>query len=170
MASRIAGLRTLSLCQFPPLARHVSSSLALFLHLKHTIRPLHTTSLTLATLNQVMRGARRTSKPRTKSPALDKCPQRKGVCIYVGRVTPNKPNTARRHFARVTLTNGKTILAYIPGEWHTLEENSVVLLRGGILQALSGVRYRVVRGALDSNGVMGKRVSRSKYGAKKPKS
>jgi small subunit ribosomal protein S12 len=103
-------------------------------------REFHTTSPALATLNQVMRGARKSTKPRTKSPALNNCPQRKGVCAHVGVMKPKKPNSAKRKFARVKLTNGKTTLAYIQGEGHNLQEHSVVLIRGGRTQDLPGVR------------------------------
>ncbi|KAB5590567.1 Ribosomal s12 domain-containing protein [Ceratobasidium theobromae] len=103
-------------------------------------REIHTTSPMLATLNQVMRGARKSSKPRTKAPALNNCPQRKGVCAFVGIMKPKKPNSAKRKFARVKLTNGKTVLAYIQGEGHNLQEHSVVLIRGGRTQDLPGVR------------------------------
>ncbi|CAE6452790.1 unnamed protein product [Rhizoctonia solani] len=178
MAGLVARLGSLSLRSAPSLAiRSVSHSHLLkpcpsLLTARELLFPrqFHTTPSTLATLNQVMRGARKSSKPRTKSPALNNCPQRKGVCIAVGVMKPKKPNSAKRKFARVKLTNGKTTLAYIQGEGHNLQEHSVVLLRGGRTQDLPGVRYKIVRGALDFGGVPNRRVSRSKYGTKKPKS
>ncbi|CAE6432632.1 unnamed protein product [Rhizoctonia solani] len=177
-ASLVARLGALSLRSAPSLAiRNASCSSSLkprtsLLASREFLQPkqFHTTSPTLATLNQVMRGARKSTKPRTKSPALNNCPQRKGVCIAVGVMKPKKPNSAKRKFARVKLTNGKTTLAYIQGEGHNLQEHSVVLLRGGRTQDLPGVRYKIVRGALDFGGVPNRRVSRSKYGSKKPKS
>ncbi|KAG8719520.1 hypothetical protein FRC08_002647 [Ceratobasidium sp. 394] len=144
MASLVARLGALSLRQSPLVARHAPQlpSLPSRLALQPSFPPrsFHTTSPTQATLNQVMRGARKTTKPRTKSPALNNCPQRKGVCAHVGVMKPKKPNSAKRKFARVKLTNGKTTLAYIQGEGHNLQEHSVVLLRGGRTQDLPGVR------------------------------
>ncbi|KAJ1733072.1 hypothetical protein LPJ61_001741 [Coemansia biformis] len=122
-----------------------------------------------ATLNQIMQGLRRKSRPGSKSPALDKCPQRKGVCVKVYTTKPKKPNSAVRKVARVRLTNGKTVIAYIPGEGHNLQEHSVVLLRGGRVPDLPGVLYHIVRGALDLQGVQGRMTARSKYGTSKPK-
>ncbi|KAJ1865225.1 hypothetical protein LPJ73_000065 [Coemansia sp. RSA 2703] len=123
----------------------------------------------MATLNQIMRGMRKRSKPASKAPALDKCPQRKGVCVKVYTTKPKKPNSAVRKVARVRLTNGKTVIAYIPGEGHNLQEHSVVLVRGGRVPDLPGVLYHIVRGALDLQGVQGRMSARSKYGASKPK-
>ncbi|KAJ2899184.1 hypothetical protein IWW38_001078 [Coemansia aciculifera] len=123
----------------------------------------------MATINQVMRGMRKKIKTGSKAPALDSCPQRKGVCIKVYTTKPKKPNSAVRKVARVRLTNGKTIIAYIPGEGHNLQEHSVVLVRGGRVPDLPGVLYHIVRGALDLQGVQGRATSRSKYGASKPK-
>ncbi|KAJ1964517.1 hypothetical protein GGI12_001362 [Dipsacomyces acuminosporus] len=123
----------------------------------------------MATLNQVMRGMRKKIKSVSKAPALDKCPQRKGVCVKVYTTKPKKPNSAVRKVARVRLTNGKTIIAYIPGEGHNLQEHSVVLVRGGRVPDLPGVLYHIVRGALDLQGVQGRSTARSKYGASKPK-
>lgn len=140
MASLVARLGVLSLRQSPVLARHAPTFIPRTIPSLVSPRSFHTTSPTLATLNQVMRGARQTSKPRTKSPALNNCPQRKGVCAHVGTMKPKKPNSAKRKFARVKLTNGKTTLAYIQGEGHNLQEHSVVLLRGGRTQDLPGVR------------------------------
>ncbi|KAJ1646550.1 hypothetical protein J3B02_001187 [Coemansia erecta] len=122
-----------------------------------------------ATLNQIMRGMRKKSSPVSKAPALDKCPQRKGVCVKVYTTKPKKPNSAVRKVARVRLTNGKTVIAYIPGEGHNLQEHSVVLVRGGRVPDLPGVLYHIVRGALDLQGVQGRMSARSKYGASKPK-
>ncbi|KAJ2492921.1 hypothetical protein GGF44_000655 [Coemansia sp. RSA 1694] len=123
----------------------------------------------MATINQVMRGMRKKIRAGSKAPALDSCPQRKGVCIKVYTTKPKKPNSAVRKVARVRLTNGKTIIAYIPGEGHNLQEHSVVLVRGGRVPDLPGVLYHIVRGALDLQGVQGRATSRSKYGASKPK-
>ncbi|KAJ1801167.1 hypothetical protein LPJ59_000524 [Coemansia sp. RSA 2399] len=123
----------------------------------------------MATLNQVMRGIRKKFKRGTKAPSLDKCPQRKGVCIKVYTTKPKKPNSAVRKVARVRLTNGKSVIAYIPGEGHNLQEHSVVLVRGGRVPDLPGVLYHIVRGALDLQGVQGRMSSRSKYGTPKPK-
>ncbi|PIA14423.1 putative ribosomal protein S12 [Coemansia reversa NRRL 1564] len=122
-----------------------------------------------ATLNQIIRGARKKSKRVSKSPALEKCPQRKGVCIKVYTTKPKKPNSAMRKVARVRLTSGKTVIAYIPGEGHNLQEHSVVLVRGGGVPDLPGVLYHIVRGTLDLQGVQGRMSSRSKYGTSKPK-
>ncbi|KAI8849291.1 ribosomal protein S12/S23-domain-containing protein [Chytridium lagenaria] len=122
-----------------------------------------------ATLNQVIRGCR---KPRTKksaAPALDACPQRKGVCLKVFTIKPKKPNSAQRKVTRVRLTNGKSVLAYIPGEGHNLQEHSVVLVRGGRVSDCPGVNYKVVRGAYDCQGVVNRMNGRSKYGTKKTK-
>ncbi|GAA94525.1 hypothetical protein E5Q_01177 [Mixia osmundae IAM 14324] len=132
-------------------------------------RPFSSTSPALTTLNQVMKHPRRTPIEKKGNVALKACPQRKGVCSRVYTVKPKKPNSAVRKVAKVKLTTGISVLAYIPGEGHNLQEHSVVLLRGGRTQDLPGVRYKVVRGALDFNGVAGKRKARSKYGAKKPK-
>jgi len=106
---------------------------------------------------------------KSKSPALDSCPQRRGVCTRVYTTTPKKPNSAMRKVARVRLTNGKEVNAYIPGEGHNLQEHSIVLIRGGRVKDLPGVRYHIIRGALDTAGVGGRQQSRSKYGAKRPK-
>lgn len=106
---------------------------------------------------------------KSKSPALDSCPQRRGVCTRVYTTTPKKPNSALRKVARVRLTNSKEVNAYIPGEGHNLQEHSIVLIRGGRVKDLPGVRYHIIRGALDTAGVNGRLQSRSKYGAKRPK-
>ena len=106
---------------------------------------------------------------KSKSPALAACPQRRGVCTRVYTTTPKKPNSAMRKVARVRLTNGKEVNAYIPGEGHNLQEHSIVLVRGGRVRDLPGVRYRIVRGALDTQGVRGRQQARSRYGAKKEK-
>ncbi|KAI9592735.1 ribosomal protein S12/S23-domain-containing protein [Syncephalis fuscata] len=123
---------------------------------------------TMATLNQVIRGCRRTRQVKVRSPALEHAPQRKGVCTKVYVTKPKKPNSAQRKVARVRLTNGRTITAYIPGEGHNLQEHSVVLVRGGKVPDLPGVKYHIVRGALDLQGVVNRTTSRSKYGARKP--
>jgi len=107
------------------------------------------------------------SKKRSKSPVLERCPQKRGVCLAVKTMTPKKPNSALRKIARVRLSNGKEVTAYIPGEGHNLQEHSIVLVRGGRVRDLPGVRYHIVRGTLDASGVDGRKQSRSKYGVKK---
>jgi small subunit ribosomal protein S12 len=121
------------------------------------------------TVNQLVRKGRVKVKVKTNTPALTSCPQRKGVCTKVSTTTPKKPNSALRKVARVRLTNGIEVTAYIPGEGHNLQEHSTVLVRGGRVKDLPGVRYHIVRGTLESAGVDGRRQGRSKYGAKKPK-
>ena len=123
----------------------------------------------MPTIQQLVRKGRNEIVEKSKSPALDSCPQRRGVCVRVYTTTPKKPNSAMRKVARVRLTNGKEVNAYIPGEGHKLQEHSIVLVRGGRVKDLPGVRYHLVRGALDSSGVEGRLQSRSKYGAKRPK-
>ena len=124
----------------------------------------------MPTLNQLVRKGRRPIKKKSGSPALRKCPQKRGVCIRVYTTTPKKPNSALRKVARVRLTNSLEVTAYIPGVGHNLQEHSIVLIRGGRIKDLPGVRYHVVRGTLDSLGVEGRRQARSKYGVKRPKS
>jgi small subunit ribosomal protein S12 len=121
------------------------------------------------TIIQLVRQGREAVKSRTKSPALNSCPQRRGVCVRVYTSTPKKPNSALRKVARVRLTNGIEVTTYIPGVGHNLQEHSIVMIRGGRVKDLPGVRYHVVRGTLDAVGVEGRRKSRSKYGAKRPK-
>jgi len=121
------------------------------------------------TINQLYRKGRTKQKAKTKAPALQSSPQKRGVCIRVYTSTPKKPNSALRKVARVRLTNGMEITTYIPGEGHNLQEHSVVLVRGGRVKDLPGVRYHVIRGTLDSVGVQDRKRSRSKYGTKKPK-
>ncbi|KAI5986141.1 mitochondrial 30S ribosomal protein S12 [Pisolithus albus] len=121
------------------------------------------------TLNQSMRRKKLQKVSKSKSPLLDNCPQKKGVCSQIFIMAPKKPNSAKRKVARVKLTNGNTVMAYIQGEGHNLQEHSVVLVRGGRAQDLPGVRYKIVRGALDFGGVVGRMSARSKYGAKRPK-
>jgi len=123
----------------------------------------------MATLNQVIRGCRKKKTKKTSSPALNGCPQRRGVCLKLFAVKPKKPNSAQRKVARVRLTTGKIVIAYIPGEGHNLQEHSVVLVRGGRVPDCPGVKYRIVRGALDLQGVANRTNARSKYGAKKVK-
>ena len=123
----------------------------------------------MPTINQLIRKGRKRQKSKTTAPALARCPQRRGVCTRVYTVTPKKPNSALRKVARVRLTNGVEITTYIPGVGHQLQEHSVVLVRGGRVKDIPGVRYHIVRGALDSVGVSDRRRSRSKYGAKRPK-
>jgi len=123
----------------------------------------------MPTINQLIRLGRDRIKIKTKSPALQGCPQRKGVCLQVKTQTPKKPNSALRKVARVRLTNGYEVTAYIPGEGHNLQEHSIITIRGGRVKDLPGVRYHVVRGVLDTAGVTSRRRGRSKYGAKRPR-
>jgi len=123
----------------------------------------------MPTINQLVRKGREKVTKRNKVPALDACPQKRGVCIRVYTTTPKKPNSALRKVARVKLTNGQEVSAYIPGEGHNLQEHSVVLIRGGRVKDLPGVRYHILRGTLDTQGVSTRRQRRSLYGAKKPK-
>lgn len=121
------------------------------------------------TINQLVRKSRKVMKTKADAPALQGCPQRRGVCTRVWTITPKKPNSALRKVARIRLTNGIEVTGYIPGEGHNLQEHSIVLIRGGRVKDLPGVRYHIVRGALDTRGVENRRQGRSKYGAKKPK-
>ncbi len=123
----------------------------------------------MPTINQLVRKGRKRIKFKSKSPALDSSPQKRGVCTRVYTTTPKKPNSALRKVARVRLTNGIEVTAYIPGEGHNLQEHSIVLIRGGRIKDLPGVRYHIVRGAVDSSGVADRKQARSKYGAKKAK-
>ena len=123
----------------------------------------------MPTISQLVRKGRKRILSKTKSPALQRCPQKRGVCVRVFTQTPKKPNSALRKVARVRLTNGIEVTSYIPGEGHNLQEHSLVLIRGGRVKDLPGVRYHVVRGTLDTVGVSERRQSRSKYGAKRPK-
>jgi small subunit ribosomal protein S12 len=123
----------------------------------------------MPTINQLVREGRRGVKSKTSAPALAESPQKRGVCIRVYTTTPKKPNSALRKVARVRLTNGIEVTTYIPGIGHNLQEHSVVLIRGGRVKDLPGVRYHIIRGTLDSVGVQDRKQSRSKYGAKKPK-
>lgn len=123
----------------------------------------------MVTISQLIRKGRKEKISKTKSPALMGCPQRRGVCIQVRTMTPKKPNSALRKIARVRLTTGIEVTAYIPGEGHNLQEHSIVLVRGGRVKDLPGVRYHIVRGTLDTAGVVQRKKSRSKYGAKIPK-
>ena len=123
----------------------------------------------MPTINQLIKKSRAKPKLRSKVPALERSPQKRGVCTKVYTTTPKKPNSALRKVARVRLSNGHEVTAYIPGEGHNLQEHSVVLLRGGRVKDLPGVRYHILRGNLDTQGVSARRQQRSKYGAKKPK-
>ena len=123
----------------------------------------------MPTINQLVRKARVKILAKRKAPALDACPQKRGVCTRVYTTTPKKPNSALRKVARVRLTNNIEVTAYIPGEGHNLQEHSIVLIRGGRIKDLPGVRYHIIRGTLDTSGVEERKKSRSKYGAKKPK-
>jgi small subunit ribosomal protein S12 len=123
----------------------------------------------MPTINQIIAKGRKVQKARTKAPALKSCPQKRGVCVRVYTTTPKKPNSALRKVARVRLTNGIEVTSYIGGEGHNLQEHSVVLVRGGKVKDLPGVRYHVVRGSLDTSGVANRKQGRSKYGAKRPK-
>ncbi len=124
---------------------------------------------TMPTINQLIRNGRKASKWRTKAPALEECPQKRGTCTRVMTVTPKKPNSALRKVARVRLSHGTEVTAYIPGIGHNLQEHSVVLIRGGRVKDLPGVRYHIIRGAKDTLGVEDRKKGRSKYGAKRPK-
>ena len=123
----------------------------------------------MPTINQLVRKGRTLVKSKTKSPALKRCPQKRGVCLRVYTSTPKKPNSALRKVARVRLTNGMEVTTYIPGVGHNLQEHSIVLVRGGRVKDLPGVRYHIVRGSLDAVGVADRKQARSKYGAKRPK-
>jgi len=123
----------------------------------------------MPTINQLVRQGRKKIIKRNKVPALDACPQKRGVCVRVYTTTPKKPNSALRKVARVKLTNGQEVSAYIPGEGHNLQEHSVVLIRGGRVKDLPGVRYHILRGTLDTQGVETRKQRRSHYGTKKPK-
>ncbi len=123
----------------------------------------------MPTIQQLTRKGRKKIVKKSKSPALQACPQRRGVCVRVYTTTPKKPNSAMRKVARVRLTTGKEVNAYIPGEGHNLQEHSIVLVRGGRVKDLPGVRYHIVRGTLDADGVEGRKQRRSKYGTKRPK-
>ncbi|MFQ5653130.1 MAG: 30S ribosomal protein S12 [Planctomycetota bacterium] len=120
----------------------------------------------MPTINQLVRKGRKKRARRSKAPVLESCPQKRGVCLQVKTQTPKKPNSALRKIARVRLSNGKEITAYIPGEGHNLQEHSIVLVRGGRVRDLPGVRYHVIRGTLDTMGVEGRKQARSKYGSK----
>jgi small subunit ribosomal protein S12 len=121
----------------------------------------------MPTINQLVRKGREKVRRKSKSPVLDRCPQKRGVCLQVKTMTPKKPNSALRKIARVRLTNGKEITAYIPGIGHNLQEHSIVLVRGGRVRDLPGVRYHIIRGTLDAMGVDGRKQARSKYGRKR---
>ena len=123
----------------------------------------------MPTINQIIKNGRKVKKANSKAPALKSCPQKRGVCVRVYTTTPKKPNSALRKVARVRLTNGIEVTSYIGGEGHNLQEHSVIMIRGGKVKDLPGVRYHVVRGTLDCSGVANRKQGRSKYGAKKPK-
>jgi small subunit ribosomal protein S12 len=123
----------------------------------------------MPTINQLIRSPRRPKAVRNKVPALEGCPQKRGVCARVFTTTPKKPNSAMRKVARIRLTNGYEVTGYIPGEGHNLQEHSVVMIRGGRVKDLPGVRYHIIRGTLDTQGVKSRKQARSKYGAKRPK-
>lgn len=123
----------------------------------------------MPTINQLIRKPRQSKIVRTKSPALEQCPQKRGVCTRVTTKTPRKPNSALRKIARIRLTNGFEVTGYIPGEGHNLQEHSIVMIRGGRVPDLPGVRYHIIRGTLDTQGVQDRKQGRSKYGTKRPK-
>jgi small subunit ribosomal protein S12 len=123
----------------------------------------------MPTINQLVRKGRQAVPKKSKTPAMAACPQKRGVCIRVYTTTPKKPNSALRKVARVRLTNGLEVTSYIPGVGHNLQEHSIVLIRGGRVKDLPGIRYHIIRGSLDTQGVAGRKQSRSKYGAKQPK-
>lgn len=133
------------------------------------MRPVRERETYMPTINQLIRKPRVAQKTRNKVPAMQECPQKRGVCTRVYTTTPKKPNSALRKVARVRLTNGFEVTSYIPGEGHNLQEHSVVLIRGGRVKDLPGVRYHIVRGVLDTQGLAKRRQRRSKYGAKRPK-
>lgn len=133
------------------------------------LAPTQCTEVNLPTVNQLVRRGRKTLKAKAGAPALKGCPQKRGVCTRVYTSTPKKPNSALRKVTRVRLTNSIEVTAYIPGEGHNLQEHSIVLIRGGRVKDLPGVRYHVIRGTLDASGVQGRTQSRSKYGTKRPK-
>ena len=123
----------------------------------------------MPTINQLVRQGREAARKKSKTPAMQACPQKRGVCIRVYTTTPKKPNSALRKVARVRLTNGLEVTSYIPGVGHNLQEHSIVMIRGGRVKDLPGIRYHIIRGTLDTAGVAGRMQSRSKYGAKAPK-
>ncbi len=123
----------------------------------------------MPTINQLVRNRRKDKVKKSKTPAMESCPQKRGVCVRVYTTTPKKPNSALRKVARIRLTNGFEVIAYIGGEGHNLQEHSVVMIRGGRVKDLPGVRYHVIRGTLDTQGVKDRKQRRSKYGAKRPK-
>ncbi|MDP6946205.1 MAG: 30S ribosomal protein S12 [Myxococcota bacterium] len=123
----------------------------------------------MPTINQLVRSGRKQQRQKTSAPALESCPQKRGVCVRVYTSTPKKPNSALRKIARVRLTNGMEVTSYIPGEGHNLQEHSLVLIRGGRVKDLPGVRYHIIRGTLDATGVAGRQRGRSKYGTKRGK-
>ena len=123
----------------------------------------------MPTINQLVRKGREKQRRKTTAPALKSCPQKRGVCVRVYTTTPKKPNSALRKVARVRLTNGLEVTSYIPGVGHNLQEHSIVMIRGGRVKDLPGIRYHIIRGSLDTAGVAGRKQSRSKYGAKRPK-
>jgi len=123
----------------------------------------------MPTINQLVRQGREAVRKKSKTPAMQQCPQKRGVCIRVYTMTPKKPNSALRKVARVRLTNGYEVTSYIPGVGHNLQEHSIVMIRGGRVKDLPGIRYHIIRGSLDTVGVAGRKQSRSKYGAKAPK-
>ncbi|GAB4149934.1 MAG: 30S ribosomal protein S12 [Planctomycetota bacterium] len=123
----------------------------------------------MPTMNQLVRKPRKSVASKSKSPVLDSCPQKRGVCLQVKTMTPKKPNSALRKIARVRLSNSKEVTVYIPGEGHNLQEHSIVLIRGGRVRDLPGVRYHIIRGTLDTQGVDSRRQARSKYGKSTPK-
>lgn len=137
--------------------------------LSYLCRPFKIKIERMPTIQQLVRKGRKSMKSKSKSPALDNCPQRRGVCTRVYTTTPKKPNSALRKVAKVRLTNKIEVIAYIPGEGHNLQEHSIVLIRGGRVKDLPGVRYHIVRGALDTAGVKDRKTSRSKYGTKREK-
>ena len=137
--------------------------------MENSFQTLDIKDVRMPTINQLVRKGRTKAIKRNKVPALEACPQKRGVCTRVYTTTPKKPNSALRKVARVKLTNGQEVSAYIPGEGHNLQEHSVVLIRGGRVKDLPGVRYHILRGTLDTQGVSSRKQRRSLYGAKKPK-
>ncbi|KAI9199667.1 ribosomal protein S12/S23-domain-containing protein [Polychytrium aggregatum] len=164
VGARCAGAVSRPAGGFIPNTSVLASPVALLLR-----NQFHSTPSSHATLSQVTRGCRVKRTKQSNAPSLEACPQRRGVCVKVFTMKPKKPNSAQRKVCRVKLTTGKMVIAYIPGEGHNLQEHSVVLVRGGRVSDCPGVRYKVVRGKLDCQGVVGRVISRSKYGCKKPK-
>jgi len=164
---RFERLRRVPLVRFVPASRNDDSGTILPLHLRPAA--INKVKSLMPTINQLVRKGRVLQKAKSKVPAMEANPQKRGVCTRVYTTTPKKPNSALRKVAKVRLTNQREVITYIPGEGHNLQEHSVVLIRGGRVRDLPGVRYHILRGVLDTQGVKDRKQSRSKYGAKRPK-